>query len=72
MYVRKSIDSYLKSIMHDNEDYIRDNYDSFAAYIIDKAINNNKPSDNFRDYSIFQEEPYYRTVIDTRRREKEA
>ena len=42
------------------------------ANILDKAINNNKPSDNFRDYSIFQEEPYYRTVIDTRRKEKEA
>ena len=42
------------------------------ASVLDKAINNNKPSSNFRDYYIFQEEPYYRTVIDTRRKEKEA
>lgn len=37
--MRKSIDTYLNSIMHDNEDYIRENYDSFAVYILDNAIN---------------------------------
>lgn len=50
--MRKSIDTYLKSIMHDNEDYIRDNYDSFAAYIIDKAINNTGWREFFDDSEL--------------------
>ena len=36
--MRKSIDTYLKSIMHDNEDYIRENYYSLGEYIIINAV----------------------------------
>lgn len=50
--MRKSIDTYLKSIMHDNEDYIRDNYDSFAVYILDKAINNTGWREFFDDSEL--------------------
>lgn len=50
--MRKSIGTYLKAIMHGNEDYIRDNYASFADYILDNAINNTGWREFFDDSEL--------------------
>lgn len=37
--MRKSIDTYIKAIVHDNEQGIRENYMTVADYIINDAEN---------------------------------
>lgn len=47
--MRKSIDTYVKAIAHDNEKVIRENYMTVADYIINDAENGTGYDEYFDD-----------------------
>lgn len=50
--MRKSIDTYVKAIAHDNEQEIRENYMTVADYIINDAENNTGYYEYFDDEEL--------------------
>lgn len=50
--MRKSIDTYIKAIAHDNEQEIRENYMTVADYIINDAENNTGYYEFFDDEEL--------------------